>query len=448
MVTLNAGFCGFSCTAYPREITNNRAAKAKEAVGKLGIDLIDGGFSSTYDESDKVILKLKKSDWDFLIVCIPSWIETPIVMKVLLEFRHKPILLWGLGGYTRGRSLVSPGSQAGTLAIRDALERMGFNFKFIYEEPDAKFSTERILEFAKVVSTISSLKKAKIGMMGYADMGLYITMFDGVSLRSKIGPEIEVFDMLEVEQLVRQITEKEIKEKVCQIKRQWHFDKPVTDQTFFTLAQYYLAVEKIVIERGYAGVSLKCVDGMKKYMKFPPCLILSMIGDRVPAICEDDALGLVTQLMLKGITGQATTFLEIYELMKNGILMGACGYTPCEYIKGSRCASTYGGWGGLNQGVMNVSKMKTGRATLARLGYRGDNYFMHIVPGYGKDPGVWEELGWDAPAPQFPGLRFVPDVSIDDFAQKTLSQHYLIVYGDYEASLRDLCSLLKIEVIK
>jgi len=183
---------------------------------------------------------------------------------------------------------------------------------------------------------------------------------------------------------------------------------------------------------------------MKKYMNFPPCMILTLLSQRIPAICEDDALGSVTQLILKYLSGQATTFMEMYEFMEDRILVGVCGYIPPEYIDGTWEVSTYAGWGGLNVGVMNTSRAKEGLVTLARLGYRGDKYFLHIVMGEGKRPRRWEELGWNPPAPQFPGLEITLDRPVRQFAEEILSQHYLLVYGDYREQLKDFCKIVGI----
>jgi len=441
---ITAGFVGFACISYPKEITEKRSNKAAEAVRSLGIKLVESTQVNTLTDAERAIEKLKKEDFDFLIACISSWIESPIVLKVLREFRHKPILLWGLGGYTKNGSLVSPASQAGTSALREPLTQMGFKFKLIYDWPDNPLSIDKVKNFAIVAKSIRELSNAKIGMMGYADMGLYATMFDGVSLRSKIGPEVEVFDMLEVEQQSQKVDQKRLSNVVSEIKKKWHCETKISPEIYQRLTKVYLAIDDIITARKYNAISIKCVEGMKKYMNFPPCMILTLLSQRVPAICEDDALGSVTQLILKYLSGQATTFMEMYEFMKDRILVGVCGFIPPEYIDGPWKMSTYAGWGGLNVGVMNTSRAKTGSVTLARLGYRGDSYFLHIVTGEAKRPRKWEELGWNPPAPQFPGLEVILDRPVEQFADEMLAQHYILIYGDYRQQLKDFCHLLGI----
>jgi hypothetical protein len=80
------------------------------------------------------------------------------------------------------------------------------------------------------------------------------------------------------------------------------------------------------------------------------------------------------------------------------------------------------GFGGLRDGILNVSKLKTGRLTICRLASRGDQYRMHIAIGEAVSPRKWEEAGWDQPAPQLPSLELILESPVDDFAQKVLGQ--------------------------
>ena len=210
MDKIKAGLVSFGCISYPREIIEKRSEKARQELENAGLELIYTPPVGTIDEADRAIKDLMGKDFDFLILCIASWIETPIVIRVTDYFRDKPILLWGLGGYTQNGSLVSPASQAGTSGLRWTLEAMGYRFKYIYDFPDSPMSVDKVLSFGKVASTAKRLRSSRVGMMGYADMGLYGCMFDGMSLRSKIGPEVEVFDMLEIVQKMEKVSQKVI----------------------------------------------------------------------------------------------------------------------------------------------------------------------------------------------------------------------------------------------
>ncbi len=447
MEKTKAGFVGFGCNSFPREVIEKRSQEARKGVESKGIQVLYTDPVSTLREANRAIEDLSAENFDFLILCIASWIESPMVMAVAKEFSHKPILLWGLGGYTRNGSLVSPASQAGTSGLREPFQAIGLKFKYIYDWPDSPMNLDKVKSFAQVAQAVKKLAHARVGIMGYGDMGLYVTMFDGLSLRGKIGPEVEVFDMLEITQKMEKVSQKDISSVVERMKKEWKFQTEVADETLKKVARIYLAFKERIKEGGYEAISIKCVEGMKKYMNFPPCMILTLLADEVTAICEDDALSAVNQLMIKYLTGQPAPYVEIYEFMKDRILTGVCGFVPSGVVEGPVCVTGYGGWGGLSAGVMNVSKMRTGRITISKLFSQGNQYKMHIVTGEGLAPRKWEELGWNPPAPRFPSLEIVPDMLVEEFAQKVASQHYLVAYGDRREKLEDLCKILGIEVI-
>ena len=100
-------------------------------------------------------------------------------------------------------------------------------------------------------------------MGGYRDMQLYGTLYDGLSLKQKTGVEIETFELLEVEQRYRKISDAEKREVVDNRIKKWRFLAEAKDESLMKAAGYYLAVKAIAEERHYSALSLKDVDGMK-----------------------------------------------------------------------------------------------------------------------------------------------------------------------------------------
>ena len=95
--------------------------------------------------------------------------------------------------------------------------------------------------------------------------------------------------------------------------------------------------------------------------------------------------------------------------------------------------------------MLNISTMKTGQLTLARLSNTGDRYTMHMTTGTATLR-AWEEAGWDQPAPQLPSLEVKLDVPVEEFTQDISGQHYIIAYGDHLQTLRDFCYLKNIAI--
>jgi L-fucose isomerase-like protein len=358
------------------------------------------------------------------------------------------MILWGLKGEEIDGRWVTTAAQAGTTAIRKPMEDMGYKFAYIYESPGCGLKDDEIEDFARAATAVAKLKHGKVGQMGYRDMRLYGTMFDGVSLRGKIGTEVEFFEMLEVVQRMEGLAESDTDAVVEKVKADWLFEKEADPKALELGARVYLAIKDIVTERGYDAVSLIDVDGMKKLLNFPPSMVFMLLANELD-ICtvpENDTLGAVTQLFCRYSIGQIAAYMEFYEIMEDRVLIGVPDYIPAEVTDGPiRVNPT--SFGQLGQGILNVSKVKTGRATMCRLGSNGDKYTMQIVTGEAVEPRKWEEAGWEPPAPQLPSLEFIMDSLVDEFAQNVMSQHCIITYGDNSRILKYMCKILDIEVI-
>lgn len=200
--------------------------------------------------------------------------------------------------------------------------------------------------------------------------------------------------------------------------------------------------------RNYQGFSFSDVDGVKKLLKFAPAGSLTLLHDEMEicSVPENDSLGAVTQLIVKHLTGQAAAYLEFYEFLENGALMGVPDYVPAEIVEGQVTVMP-NAFGDFGEGLLNVSKLKTGKVTLCRLGYVRGEYALHIVTGMARTPVKWEEGGWAPPAPQLPSLEIVFDSPVEEFVQSVMSQHYILSYGDNRSKLKELCAILSIKAL-
>jgi L-fucose isomerase-like protein len=148
---------------------------------------------------------------------------------------------------------------------------------------------------------------------------------------------------------------------------------------------------------------------------------------------------------MKELTGQCAAYLEFYEFLEKSVLMGVPDFVPAEVVDG-KIKVKPAAFGNISGGLLNISKMKTGKLTLARLSNTGDQYTMHICKGESKLIS-WEEAGWSYPAPQLPSLEIFLDDDVDTFAQKISGQHYIIAYGDYVEYIRDFCHIKNIKIV-
>ncbi|NLC39822.1 MAG: hypothetical protein GX763_02770 [Clostridiaceae bacterium] len=446
------GFVAFGEVNTPYEKIEQLYKDALDVVQGLGADVTDGGIvidDPAYETADAAISKLHGVDMDCLIVCVTGWIPTHAVIRVIDPYRHVPMLLWGLCGWRDGDRIVTTAPQAGTTALRPAMEALGFTFKYVYNIIGKPVQIEKLQAYVDASYAASKLRKARIGTMGYRDMLLYGTQFEGNSLRGEIGVEVEPFEMLEIVQILEELDPGMVTEGVQFVKNNWKVLKPVNDSVIENGVKYALAIGKKIEERDYEAVTLIDVDGMKKLLGFPPAMVFMLLDHYygVLTVPENDVMGAVMQLMLKYVSGDIVPYMEYYEFFEDSMLIGVPDYIPNIATDGDvELLPT--AFGQLSASLLNVSKARKGYVTCARLLYLNGEYKMHLYTGNAEAPPKWEEYGWEAPAPQLPSLSIYPDsCTVEEFAQKVSSQHVIIGYGDYAESLRDLCAILNIEVI-
>ncbi|MBO5714517.1 MAG: hypothetical protein J6R83_03730 [Clostridia bacterium] len=443
------GFVGFGEVNTPVDVIIKKCSEAEKALKAEGLDLVSVyPVADDYEETqvNDAVNKLKKENFDALVVCVAGWIPTHAVVKVTEHYRHLPMVLWGLCGWYEGDRLVTTADQAGTTGLRATFEGLGYKFKYVYDVIGKKTKSDVVAEYCKSAIAVKQLLVDKVGMAGYRDMNLYGTLYDGLSLKKTTGVEIETFEMLEIQQRYEKITDEQKMQVVKDRILKWNFLKPANEDGMKKAAGYYLAVKSIAEERNYKAISLKDVDGMKKLCGFPPAPIFMLLSeDGYTTVPENDSLGAVTQLIMNRLTGQLAGYLEFYEFFEESVLAGVPDFVARDMVDGDAYTVLPAAFGLLSQGILNVSKVKTGILTMSRLVYKDGKYTMQVILGEGKNPPKWEECGWDQPAPQLSALEIVIG-DVEKFANKVACQHYIITYGDNTKKIENLCSILGIEV--
>lgn len=446
------GFVCFGEINTPFACLKRKHDEALDALRTLGYELTDAGVvidDMEYETGDAAVKILSGGDYDCLVLCVAGWIPTHAVLHVTDIFRHIPMILWGLCGWYENGRLITTADQAGTTAIRPALEAMGYTFKYIYSIVNKPLPLKKIDAYVSACYARKELRLARVGTMGYRDMLLYGTQFEGNSMRGQLGVEVEPFEMLEMVQNMELLDEVKVAEGITYVKENWLFEKPCEEEVIEKGVKYALAIGKKIEERGYEAVTLIDVDGMKKLLGFPPAMVF-MLLERwygVLTVPENDVMGAVTQLILKKLTGQIVPYLEYYEFFEKSMLAGVPDFVPMPAVDGE-VKVLPAAFGLLSSSLLNVSKVKEGYVTCARLLYINGTYRMHVYTGNARTPEAWNEYGWEDPAPQLPSLEVFPDsCTVEEFAQKVSCQHVIVAYGDWMEEIRDFCGLMGIELL-
>jgi L-fucose isomerase-like protein len=434
---------------YERDRLDAIAARAEGELRAAGLALVPTDPVTQPSEAEAAVAALHAGEWDVVILNVINWIDVRAAVRVALEFRDRPAVLYSYGGRTEGGGLVSPAAGAGSTGLRYPLERFGVHFSYLYNAPDSPMDTAGVLRMARAGRAERMLRRARLGMVGAHDMGLMTTPFDVTRLRGRIGPEVESIDLLQLRRVADALPQAAVADEARLLAATWDEPfGPVPADVLERAVRLARATLDICAEKGFDAFSYKSVEGVSLELTTTHNLPSSIVASAgVPYIDENDLLNLTAQLMLGWLVDATPSFLEHYEHHPEWILLGVDGFVPDDWVDGRpRVKPVSSVSTGEPVGAAQCSRMRPGRLTLACLAEAdtAEGYRMHLVTGEGVAPPEWEEMSVPGP---LPSLRFIPDGSVRSILDRVQSQHFAAVHGDHADELELLCMLLGIPVV-
>ena len=433
---------------YPQDKLAIAINSVREAVRSIPLaDVVYEGTIMEDVSADKVANDVKELVFDAIIVNYVSWHITPYIMRTLIDHKDKPILVWGIGGWTENGKLFAPAATAGTTAIIPALKEMGFTYMLVNEKPDEPRRVADVERFIRVAGAVKAVRHSRIGLFGYADMGLYSCAYNKTLAYDKLGVDIEDYLAYDMADKMAAFSDEEVRATEKEILESSKQFNDIPAATLDKVTRLYLMMKEKRDGRHLDAVSIKCVYGVTQ-MGFNPCLAQTLLADKdTSVICECDAYGMLTGIIMQSVTGKQSGFVEHYEVFDDSILVGVCGFIPKDFIEGDftiRAANL----GEFNYGISNVSKMKTGEVTYARLFESHGEYKLFLNKGEALPNPKWTEAGWCEPTPDFPSVLLKPGMDLQHYQETVPGQHIIIVYGDYVKDLELFCRFMGIEVVR
>jgi L-fucose isomerase-like protein len=444
---LTAGYVPLGSSYYEQNHLLAITARAEAELTTAGIRLVRSDPVVAAGDETRAIRDLAAGDWDVLIANVINWVDVRAATRLLLAFRDRPIILYSYGGTTEEGVLVSPAAGAGSTALRYPLERWGVRFAYLFNGPDTPMDVAGIVTFARAAQAARRLRAARVGAIGWHDMGLYTTGFDVTRLRGVIGPEVEGIDLLELSRVADAVSDDAVAREVASVTARWQFPYGAPPAEILARSvRLYLATMTLVRERGLDAVSYKSVEGVSSLLGASHNMPASLVATAgIPYVDENDVLTLVAQLMLGYASGEQVTFLEHYEHAADWMLLGVDGFVPEQLIDGRPQVKSVGNVAtGEANGIAHCSRMRTGRITIACLAESDHGYRLHIAAGAALEPPAWQEMSVFGP---LPSVRFVPDGGVRALLDHVQSQHCAAAYGDHTAALVALCGLLHIDTV-
>ncbi|MGB9681761.1 MAG: L-fucose/L-arabinose isomerase family protein [bacterium] len=436
------GFLNIGHRDYPNDIARMIADKAVENLRKVGIEVSYKDMPIVDPITARnLALELVKEDLDGVIIFLGTWIECPVAISAIREIEHLPFALWGYPQFIRGEDTPfvkkgekdSTGSYVALTVLKGTLDRMGYRYFWIVGFPDDKRALERATIFSRIAYTMKTLKRVRIGLIGYASMGMYPGTFDHALLRRFIGPEVIQFDTYTLINRIERI--KETKQTIGVLKEKAHIHQDATEEKLEKVARMYKALKELSNEYYLDAVNVKCQYELSQEYGAVACIPCSLLADSgIVTTCEGDVMTTVSAVIMHLITNQVIYYGDILDWEDGRILLSSCGFMPFSLSKYKPTIRELGYPG--FKGLINSGVLKEGEITMVRL-YEGiGSYKMSIVKGEGID--TKPRMG------RFPALNIKVNFTEEEFLEYIPSQHYCIAYGDWIRDLEELCKFMGI----
>jgi len=432
---------------YPQKALAQKIENSINYLKDIGIDAVATPNVITLDDCKAAIDVATSGDFDYCICLIASWIESPNLLNIIsaAELDKKPLLLWSHDNVYDGNinEYISFGSVASAAVLRETFEEFGYCFKFVIGNDYDEALTKKIKDFDRAAKCIKKLHNTRIGMIGYASMGMYTGLGDHIKIKKLLGTEVVHLDQYTLVCRATAMDQARIDAYKPIMKKEWNISKEVTEADIEKTISFYLALKDLVKEHKLDGVTVKCQYELSIEYGFTPCVALSILGAEMPVSCEGDVYMLLTQMVMDYISHETTTYGDVLAVQGDSVISAACGFAPrCFLSESTPCIKCHTA---LYSGLLVTTGIKGDMpVTVGRIANYGEGLKMHVIKGRTEALNNFHEID----CPPYPGARIhMLNKKGDDFANEIMSQHYVMVFNDYIDAISLFCELKGIKII-
>ncbi len=323
----------------------------------------------------------------------------------------------------------SDNSFASCLEAFSKLRRTRGGIRLILEK---KTMIRKIGFYTKVIGAIKKLYGYRLGIIGGTSSWLVATTEDRRLMTKRLGVKPVDISMDELLDMVSEIPEEEVKERLQGILSR--FDRVIEpkDEDISGAIRIYLATKRLVEEKSLSALTIRCFDLIGR-IKNTACLALSLLNDDgVVAGCEGDMDSTLTMIIAKILTGHPAFMgnLNDVDLEENTITLAHCtvATTMCE-----RCVLRSHFESRIGTSIQGILPLQ--RVTVCRIGESLGK--MLICTGR-----IMENL--DNPSMCRTQIKIRLDAKAEDLALNTLGNHHVVLLGDHREELMEFCRLRNI----
>jgi L-fucose isomerase-like protein len=438
------GFIPIARPTFDIPLAQEVTGQARQRLQAAGLTLVQPeGLVTTLEEVRAAADLLAGRPLDMLLVFQATFADSTLVMA-LAEGVDAPLLLWAVPEARTGDRLRL-NSLCGITLGGHALTRVGYRYDYVYAAPSDAAAVERISALARAGRVKRLLQATRIGRVGVNPDGFESCMVNGQGLADRLGVTVVQVELEHVFAEARasapDLVDATFGALAARVAGLDDLDRTAVRGTLGT----YLALQAMTAREGFAGLAVRCWPQFFTDLGCAACGALSMLNDElIPAACETDVNGALTQLMLQWLSDEPAFGADMvaFDRDTDSAVLWHCGKAPL-----AMCDPDFQPRATIHSNrrlpLLMEFPLKPGRVTLARLS-EADGRFRLVIgagemlraePSFSGTSGV---IRFDRPA---------LDV-LDTIMSAGLEHHVALTYGDHAAALVKLAELLAMPILR
>jgi len=458
------GFLAIARPTFDVPYSAELADSAHRLLTDAGVDVLG---SSDVCMDDAAVSAAARA-WDganlhALIIMQASFADSTLAVAAAAG-TSAPLVLWAApeprtGGRLRRNSFC------GINLAAYVLRRADRDYRFVYAEPTTPGALELVQAaiahppaerraLAPTVESPASRERAaqiadrlavtSIGIVGRRPDGFEPCDFDSASARSTTGVAIDAVPLDSLFAQGRAADSAAVAEVTSAFGETLDLE-PLSGDSIEPSVRLHLGLRALATERGWSGLATRCWPECFTEFGGAACSAQSRLNSKLgmPALCEADAYGVITSLILQWM-GDGPSFvadLVDLDLASNTAVVWHCGLAPVEMAspKTPPRATIHSN---RRLPLLNEFALAPGRVTVARVSQSANQTRLVIGAGEMIDAalpfsGTAGTIRFDTP---------LVDV-LGTIMQEGLEHHYGIVYGDVTAELHALAEHLGLDAV-
>jgi L-fucose isomerase-like protein len=460
-------------TTFDIDVARAKVDDASAALHRVGaIAQRNVAILTEHDDVSATVDALSSCNARLCIVLQATFTDSSAVIRIA-ETTDIPLLVWSFPEARTGRPLRL-NSLCGANMAAFSLRRRGHRVSFLHADPsrcdiddrlasaiastlrpEASQSIPLLPEPMPVASggqldrrterTVAALASARVGVIGFAPPGFEPCLVDADELRSTVGTTIESITLDTLFEHAGRHDPDADRAISHRVARDLDIPDTVRTSGLSQSLDLYAALRSVTAEHGWSAVTTRCWPECFTEHGGAACAPQAMLtADGCPAVCEADAYGAVTALMLRVVAGSDPFVADLIDAddRDDSSVFWHCGSASLHLAApdGPRRGAVHPN---RHRALIHEFALKPGRVTVARLSRASGTPCLVIGSGELLErprpfAGTCGVMRWDPPVADVLSTIFTFGVE----------HHYGLVYGEHRAALVDLAAAWGLPVIR